>query len=214
MGKLDGSEKVLAAPRDSLAGLAQLDGLMVDRDQVLWRLDTLLACSHWMNRTRELEDDPSWLQLIPYGVLACQGKVFAYRRVQGSEDRLAGKLSLGVGGHCNPIDARGKAPGPTCLVDCLRREIDEEVMPARGFSIELAGLLADDSSPVNRVHLGVVYRVTLEDQRIVPAEEIEPFGWQTPAQWRETAANHRWETWSRRLLDHLDTLAGVTATSR
>ncbi len=63
------------------------------------------------------ERTPEWKQVIPYSVVLCDGKVFLLRRTKGGgEARLFDKLSIGVGGHINPIDstlAEEPTPRPT-----------------------------------------------------------------------------------------------------
>jgi predicted NUDIX family phosphoesterase len=53
------------------------------------------------------ESDPSRKQIIPYAVVLRGDQVFAAERLTGGgESRLHGKLSIGIGGHVNPIDER------------------------------------------------------------------------------------------------------------
>jgi predicted NUDIX family phosphoesterase len=103
----------------------------------------------------EVEDDPSYQQIIPYVVFRHGERYFLTRRLRASsERRLRQQYSLGVGGHINPGD-QGDDP----IQDGMRREWEEEVVYSGRFEAYLLGLINDDSSPVSKVHLGVVFLV-------------------------------------------------------
>ena len=54
-------------------------------------------------KRNELEDDPSFKQIIPYAVISNKGSFYLFRRRFGqAEKRLRNLFSLGVGGHMNP----------------------------------------------------------------------------------------------------------------
>jgi predicted NUDIX family phosphoesterase len=110
----------------------------------------------------EAEINPFFLQIIPYIILLSEDKIFLYRRGEiGSEDRLHGKYSIGVGGHINPEDDPDGQPF-YAFVNGAARELREEV----GVNVSIdtlegsaIGLLHDDSNDVGRVHLGVVLTI-------------------------------------------------------
>lgn len=104
----------------------------------------------------EVEDDPSYQQIITYAVFRHSGRYLLTRRLAAStEKRLRRLYSLGVGGHINPGDLTGGDP----INDGLRREWEEEVVYRGAYDVVPLGLLNDDSSPVSRVHVAVVYLV-------------------------------------------------------
>lgn len=117
----------------------------------------------------EVEDDPRFLQLIPYVILyryqpnqwfGSQCQVFNYRRGSaGGESRLVGKRSIGIGGHIN--DSDGIIPQDAFHAGVLR-EINEEVSCIFNPVGSLIGTIYDDSDAVGRVHLGIVisFRLT------------------------------------------------------
>ena len=111
--------------------------------------------SFFMPRS-QVEDDSSYQQIIPYVVFRHQDRYLLTRRLRASsEKRLRQQCSLGVGGHINPGDLENGDP----ITDGLRREWDEEVIYRGHFEARLLGLLNDDSSPVSKVHLAVVFLV-------------------------------------------------------
>jgi predicted NUDIX family phosphoesterase len=104
----------------------------------------------------EVEDDPSYQQVIPYVVFRHRDRYFLTRRLRAStEKRLRQQYSLGVGGHINPGDLEHGDP----VMDGLRREFEEEVEYRGEIEAALLGLINDDSSPVSRVHLALAFLV-------------------------------------------------------
>lgn len=217
MANLDGSEQVLAIERGVLGLLGPWQGFRPHQGDAgrLWRR-LLLEHATFRPRTEELEHGQpglAWLQVIPYGVLKHRGRVFCFRRpAKGGDRRLAGRLSIGLGGHANPIDRRadpGDEPTPQTLGACLSRELREEMglLEVATFPT-LAGWLRDDSNDVGQRHLGVVYTCEVEPGDVVPqAAEVEPVGWLTRAELRARPAAD-WETWSAILVEALDQVLG------
>ena len=111
---------------------------------------------HFFKVRSEVENDPSFQQIIPYVVFRHGERHFLTHRLRASsEKRLRKQYSLGVGGHINPGDLEGGDP----ILDGLRREWSEEVIYDGRFEARMLGLLNEDSSPVSKVHLGVVFLV-------------------------------------------------------
>jgi predicted NUDIX family phosphoesterase len=156
---------------------------------------------------RQAERDPMLKQVIPYALFEREGAIFLMRRLaKGGEARLHGKLSVGVGGHINPIDGAEDA-----LDAGLRREIDEEVAVQGGFRADPVGILNDDATPVGAVHFGLVYRVRpAGDVQVREKDALE--GSFTPrAEVLRLLRDERprFETWSALLLDRLEEILAV-----
>lgn len=150
-----GGEDVLCVPRTTIFPDGAWHGLVtVGLERVL---RTIRAASEY--RPRHLvEDDPSMQQIIPYCVVhhPLDGTYLLTRRLRrSSERRLHHLYSLGVGGHVNPGD--GAAGDP--LIGGLQREWAEEVVCSSPATASLVAMLNDDSTPVSRVHLGLVFLV-------------------------------------------------------
>ena len=147
-------EDVLVVPRSALFGGKEWVGFR-DRD-----LDDLLARvrQHYHFRPRkDVEEDPTEPQIIPYVVFRHQDTYFLTHRLRrSSERRLRHLYSLGVGGHINPEDVAGAADP----IDAgLRREWEEEVVYSGGFEYRLIGAINDQTTPVGRVHVGLIFLV-------------------------------------------------------
>lgn len=117
--------------------------------------EVIRSRSFFMPRA-EVEEDPTYQQVIPYVVFRHQDRYFLTRRLRASsEKRLHQQYSLGVGGHINPGDLEHGDP----VFDGMRREWGEEVEYSGHFEARLLGLMNDDSSPVSSVHLALVFLV-------------------------------------------------------
>jgi predicted NUDIX family phosphoesterase len=125
-------------------------------DEGLDRVQRVLREASFFMPRSQVEDDPTYHQIIPYVVFRHGDRYLLTHRLKASsEKRLRQLYSLGVGGHINPGDLDHGDP----IADGLRREWEEEVVYDGSFQARLLGLINDDSSPVSRVHLGVVFLI-------------------------------------------------------
>ena len=121
----------------------------------------------------DMEEDPSFKQLIPYCIfqhIAADGtiSVFQYTRGRGAgEARLHSKKSVGIGGHISTLDADD--PSPYDLG--MQRELDEEIAIDTTFTQERVGMINDDETEVGKVHLGVVHLFTVAEPKVSPRED-------------------------------------------
>lgn len=113
----------------------------------------------------EVENDPSFKQLVVYAVVKRRSLIFTTHRLAG-DGRLTGKYSIGTGGHIQPGES---------FTEALFRELEEEVGldPNNMVTIMRVGYIMDNSSEVNSVHLGIVYIVEVEDGEKVTVREPE-----------------------------------------
>ncbi len=157
-------ESVLCVRRDDIFPDGAWHGFV---SEGLERHQQVIRESHFFKPRAEVEDDPTYQQIIPYVVFHHGDRYFLTHRLRASaERRLRKQYSLGVGGHINPGDLSGGDP----IADGLKREWEEEVVYEGRFDATLLGLLNDDSSPVSRVHLGVVFLVEGDTDNIAIRE--------------------------------------------
>ena len=140
-------------------------------------------------------------QIIPYCVVhhPHDGTYLLTRRLRrSSEQRLHHLYSLGVGGHINPGDGAGGDP----LVGGLQREWAEEVICESPATARLVAMLNDDSTPVSRVHLGLVFLVqpTLDTTSVREVEKLEGESLSLSAMRRHYLSM---ESWSQLVFDDL-----------
>ncbi|QDU79523.1 Indole-3-glycerol phosphate synthase [Polystyrenella longa] len=190
-------EHVLVVPTLLFHELGHFQGFSDDMDRYL---KTLLDPMHTSYLPRnEMEEDPSYKQLIPYCIFRHEGKIFYYRRGGTSgESRLKKKRSIGIGGHISSIDSHAES----VYREGMRREIEEEVDLASAYTEECVGMINDDETEVGRVHLGVVHVFELESAKVHPREEsIQETGFATPDELRQELDD--FETWSQICLKEL-----------
>jgi len=167
------TERVLVVPTELFHGLGYFQGF---RPSVEGYLDELLSPEHTSYRPRgEMEDDPSFKQLIPYVIFRHTGDdgvqtVFEYTRGKGmGEQRLHSKRSVGIGGHISIDDAESDDANP--YQEGMWRELNEEVEIGSSFRDQCVGLINDDETDVGMVHLGVVHIFDLEQPLVKPRED-------------------------------------------
>ena len=191
-------EHVLVVPTLLFHELGYFQGFNAKIDRYI---DTLLDPSHTSFRPRnEVEEDPSYKQLIPYCIFRHAGQVFYYTRgKKGGEGRLHSKRSIGIGGHISSTD---RISGDRRYLEAMHREIEEEVFLESGFKDACVGLINDDETPVGRVHLGIVHIFDLDTAKVRPREEsILETGFANPSELLQ--ALDEFETWSQICLKRL-----------
>src|ERR1700726_2721109 len=147
-------EEVLVVPRNALFAGSQWTGF---RDAGLDELLARVRANYRFRPRREVEEDPAEPQIIPYVVFRHDDRYFLTHRLRrSSERRLRHLYSLGVGGHINPEDVAG-APDP---IDAGLSPGGEEGGGYDGpFSTRLLGAINDQTTPVGRVHVGLIFLV-------------------------------------------------------
>jgi len=147
------AEQVLCVRREDIFPDGAWHGFVTDN---LERPQSVIRESHFFKPRAEVENDPSFQQIIPYVVFRHRDRYLLTHRLRASsERRLRKQYSLGVGGHINPGDLEAGDP----ILDGLKREWEEEVVYDGRFEARLLGFLNEESSPVSKVHLGVVFVV-------------------------------------------------------
>ncbi|MHC4171360.1 MAG: hypothetical protein ACYTBX_15115 [Planctomycetota bacterium] len=205
-------EQVLVVERKVVEQAGMFHGFTLDTDRYLPKLFAPgVPC--FMPRP-QAEADPAYKQLIPYVIMAYDGKYLSYvRGKRAGETRLVGNRSIGIGGHINPVDDEV----PLFDTDfremyrtAVEREVDEEVSVEANHTDSIVGLLNDDSNEVGSVHLGIVHLWVLDSAQVSKREQmITQMSFMSPAelqQLRDTL-----ETWSQLCLDKLGELTGINS---
>ena len=146
-------EQILVIKSDIIFKDGKWQGLK--KDNLDYYID-LIKNNCEFKRRGDMENDPLYQQVIPYVVFNFKDQYFIYKYLpKAGEPRLIDTYQLGVGGHINNEDM---AEEKDVLETGMMREWNEEV-EFKGNILEekLIGLLKDDSQPVERVHLGLVY---------------------------------------------------------
>lgn len=194
------SGRVLVVPTEAVQRLGAFQGFCADAERYMQAL--LVPGVAQFQPRAEMEDDPSFKQIIPYVIFRAEGLVFCYTRGKSQgEVRLHKLKSIGVGGHVDEEDADGRATLEAYEI-ALRRELDEEVRIGTSGRLSCVGLINDDETPVGRVHLGVVHVYDLDRPEVFPREEgLAEAGFARLEQLRNT--RDQFETWSRICIETL-----------
>lgn len=210
MGKYDDpkyDEKVLCVNADDLNRLWDRKFHRFHPDPARRYINSLLKGRSAFLARRDVEENPIWVQVIPYVILRHCGWLYTYKRLDG-DTRLDGLISIGVGGHVNESDTAplGIMDGGI-LRDCADRELAEEVaIPSEvERSTQWCGILYDPDDPADAqkigcYHLGAVSIVDLSLPHcwINSDEGMTRGEWMSPMALRE--AFPTLEPWSRTLL--------------
>lgn len=186
-------ETIMGFLRIELENIGEFRGLSFDmkRYSLLHQPEML-----WGRPREDAENDPSFLQIIPYTLIVCGNKILRYRRGKhGDESRLHSKLSIGIGGHINDGDVDYEAG--------VRREMLEEI----GFDwwAPPVACINDDSNPVGKVHFGFVHIDRVFDEGVVArcASIVDP---QFISIKQAVRDRDQYESWSQICLDHIQQL--------
>ena len=153
---------------------------------------------HWMAR-ENAEKDENFKQIIPYTLVQnATEHLVAYPR-QGSETRLHGSWSVGLGGHINPDDLSADHFSWRSIVyGGLMRELSEEFPAAVDGDTRFLGLINENLSPVGRVHLGIVFLHQANEPCDKAGEELRGMQWLKPSELGSSAwPLDNFELWSR-----------------
>ena len=89
-------------PADILFGSDRWQGLKTDN---LPNYLTIIKNNYQFKRRGDVEDDPSFQQIIPYIIFSYKDTYFIYKYLpKAGEQRLVNTYQIGVGGHINEFD--------------------------------------------------------------------------------------------------------------
>jgi len=202
-------EKVLVVERKVLEEAGEFEGLAFDAEYYLGKI-FVPGVPRFMPRS-QAEVDPSFKQIIPYVIMACDGRYLSYvRGTRAGEKRLVGNRSIGIGGHINPAD--NEAPlfdtdFRQMYLTAVEREVAEEVFVETGHTDRIVALLNDESNEVGSVHLGIVHVWNLDEPKVNKREQmITQMSFKTVAELQKV--RETMETWSGLCVDKLGKIGG------
>lgn len=167
-------ENVLCVPIEKMR-------LAFDLDLSSWQItvEELNRLPQCFEKRTVLEQDYTYKQLIAYAlVFNAKGHVLTYQRC-GSEKRLKGIRSAGIGGHVTDEDKQ-LTPYNT-LLQGLKREFCEEIgVQLQDGDVELLGMINEEETEVGHCHTGVVFRVNVAAGQMRFDSEIGLPKWENP----------------------------------
>ncbi len=150
------SEEVLVIPRELAGSLTgnSTDCLIPCKEDEIF---SLIRRKQLFMQRDDAESDPGYKQVIPYVTVRYRDDILLLRRLNmQTEKRLHNKLSLGIGGHINPLP---EGSDEDLIMKGLFRELNEEVALSSIGSLKFCGLINDDSNSVSRVHIGLLFEM-------------------------------------------------------
>lgn len=205
MNKMD--EIILAAPRSDVFQNEMLTFQGVNsEDERIVNIMAQIEAHFFEIRRGDAEEDPRFKQPIPYVVIRRDDEVFVYERLAGGgESRLHNKLSLGFGGHMNPME--GAATFSEVLKQNTDRELAEElyIREEDKQNIVTLGLINDDENDVGKVHIGILSALQLAPAAQVKVKEKDQIAgrWMKLSELKEENVYQRLEAWSQFVADIL-----------
>lgn len=205
MNKMD--EIILAAPRSDVFQNEMLTFQGVNsEDERIIKIMAQIEAHFFEIRRGDAEEDPRFKQPIPYVVIRRDDEVFVYERLAGGgESRLHNKLSLGFGGHMNPME--GAASFSEVLKQNTDRELAEElyIREEDKQNIVTLGLINDDENDVGKVHIGILSALQLASAAQVEVKEKDQIAgrWMKLSELKEENVYQRLEAWSQFVADIL-----------
>lgn len=144
-----------------------------------------------------METDFNYKQIIPYLVYTHNNKFFLMQRKStASENRLANKLTLGIGGHIRQEDMTDSS-----LFSWALREFHEEVHYEGNIAVKPLGILNDDSNDVGKVHIGFVLLLQGDSANISVKSELKSGTLLSLSEC--VAQRENMESWSQFVIDFL-----------
>ncbi|MBI2053869.1 MAG: hypothetical protein HYT36_00845, partial [Candidatus Staskawiczbacteria bacterium] len=115
-------EQILVVKSDIIFKKEKWQGLKTDN--LDYCID-LIKNNCEFKRRGDMENDPSFQQIIPYALFNYKDKYFVYKYLENAgEKRLVDHCQVGVGGHINKDDINS---GQDILEQGMMREWNEEV---------------------------------------------------------------------------------------
>jgi predicted NUDIX family phosphoesterase len=128
----------------------------------------MLAAIHRLGRfvaRSDAEADVGLLQIIAYGSVRSNGKVFLLRRRSSDRPDISDRFALALGGH---VDAEDSARFGGPILGALCRELGEELEPTDVISVRHRGFVYDRSNTSSSIHLCAYYEVEVLSEDVAP----------------------------------------------
>ena len=158
-------EKILVVPRAELFNGPAPHGLYKFDEEKFKEIVQAKCEFKWRSK---MEEDATFKQIIPYLIFKFNDKLFLMQRsASTSEQRLKNLYTLGIGGHIREADI---ATGS--IIDWANREFNEEIEYHGNFEAKFIGLLNDERNFVGKVHIGAVFVLEGDSDKIKIRSEL------------------------------------------
>lgn len=133
----------------------------------------------WIER-KQAEQDFRYKQIIPYVLVKNYKNEFACYQRKGTETRLHGLFSCGIGGHIDEPDIANNLEAT--IKNGMFRELNEEFIGFKSNFVQLKylGLINETKTDVGKVHIGIVYLAEcINLYEPTAGEELGILSWET-----------------------------------
>lgn len=159
---------MLVVPREVFEAVGAFQGVRLNPEEYLTAF-LKPGVAQYLDRDIA-EESPQYKQIIAYAIFRHAGRILAYARTpKGGEVRLHNKMSMGIGGHINPVD--GLTDSINTYLAGMEREIREEITFSGTATQRLYAVINDDTNEVGSVHLGIVHLFELDNEDVAPNEK-------------------------------------------
>ena len=146
-------------------------------------------------------------QILPYiTIMDLDGNYLTYSR-NGTETRLHGSRSIGIGGHIDIYDMYDYEVWVVnsileTIAQSTFRELQEEVGISAAIDINLLDrIIVDTTNSVGKVHVGLSTTLIVERNTIHPQEELHDAKWFTVDELKTNIDEY--ENWSKLIIEGL-----------
>ena len=202
-------EEVLCVPKSKLSEVVGLpfETLVQPQWGVIYSL--VNESGRYVRRSKA-ETEEEWIQIVPVCVIEHSGKLLTNVRSEPGES-LDKALANWAGGHVRKQDLGSDASKWSSVIAGLRREVLEELSIAQLPTPEPLGLVHTAENARAARHLGIVFRVHLDDPATAEALDNkiirEPPNKSVRTTWMDrdqlSAQTQNQKDWSRAINQHL-----------
>lgn len=159
---MENKQRVLSIPSSTIACALDQCKFYPKEHKSKYVLDKIRRFGKYIDRD-EVERAPEFKQIVSCAVVYSDNKILCIRRTKKSNRRaLALRWTVMIGGHVDDLDEGSKSP----ILNCLLRELREELGVIPIDVPELIGIVYDPATPVGRLHLGIIYKAKIASNQI------------------------------------------------
>ncbi|MBU1344048.1 MAG: deoxynucleoside kinase [Proteobacteria bacterium] len=190
---LEGVEEVVSAVLDSLKVLSDEEILFFNKSLFAERLnfsgltndvnkfkvlERIIKTNSDKDKRSFVENQPHSIQIIVMAYIVCNKKIALFTKREITADkRFHNKRIAWIGGHLQSadIEENGEKTVLKSMLNCLQREIFEEISLSLDSRPVFKGLTYDRTNSKSLQHLGVVFQIDLKDEKIMNSINLKAY---------------------------------------
>lgn len=158
-------ERLVLISKEDFKDRMQFVGFNQDR-RIYEVLERVLKTKKYTKNRSDSEADNSSIQIVVVCVITYQNQIAIFKKIEVSSDkRLHEKQMVWIGGHLQSSDLENEEHTVyKSMLNCLNRELNEEIEFALESNMKLKGLVYDNTHQRSTQHLGVIFSVELKNE--------------------------------------------------